>query len=93
MRIDSVHGRLRAIVADVPDAPVSRSVVRMGGGQKGLFVNSRSLCVKPKRNRATRQAAGPERPPEKAPPPAAGLGLREAQAPSGAPAPLALCRN
>ena len=49
VRIDSVHGRLRATVASAPDAPVSRAVVRMGGGQKGLFVNSRNLCHKAKR--------------------------------------------
>ena len=58
VRIDSTHGRLRATVADAPDAPVSRAVVRMGGGQKGLFVNSRSLCVKPRRNRARAAAKG-----------------------------------
>ena len=57
-RIDSVHGRLRAIVSDVPDAPVSRAVVNMQGGQKGLFVNSRNLCVKAKRNRARVNAKG-----------------------------------
>jgi hypothetical protein len=51
-RIDSVKGRLRAIVDSAPDAPVSRVIVDMHGGQKGLFVNSRNLCVKPKRNRA-----------------------------------------
>jgi len=51
-RIDSVHGRLRAIVSGAPDAPVSRAIVNMQGGQKGLFVNSRYLCRKQKRNRA-----------------------------------------
>ena len=44
-RIDSTHGRLRAIVAGAPDAPVSRAIVNMQGGQKGLFVNSTNLCV------------------------------------------------
>ena len=44
-RIDSTHGRLRAIVAGAPDAPVSRAVVDMQGGQKGLFVNSTNLCA------------------------------------------------
>jgi hypothetical protein len=57
-RIDSVHGRLRATVGNVPDAPVSRAIVRMQGGQKGLFVNSRSLCHKAKRNRARANAKG-----------------------------------
>ena len=44
-RIDSTHGRLRAIVAGAPDAPVSRAIVNMQGGQKGLFVNSTNLCA------------------------------------------------
>ena len=44
-RIDSTHGRLRAIVSDSPDAPVSRAIVDMQGGQKGLFVNSTNLCA------------------------------------------------
>jgi len=58
VRIDSTHGRLRAIVQGAPDAPISRAVVRMAGGQKGLFVNSRGLCVKAKRNRARVNAKG-----------------------------------
>jgi hypothetical protein len=52
VRIDSIRGRLRAILADVPDAPVSRVIVQMQGGRKGLFVNSRNLCRKQGRNRA-----------------------------------------
>jgi hypothetical protein len=28
-----------------PDAPVSRAIVDMQGGQKGLFVNSTNLCA------------------------------------------------
>jgi hypothetical protein len=57
-RIDSTHGRLRAVVQNVPDAPVSRAVVRMQGGRKGLFVNARNPCVKAKRNRARVNAKG-----------------------------------
>jgi hypothetical protein len=45
IRIDSVHGHLRATVENVPDAPVSRAIVQMQGGQKGLFVNSTDLCA------------------------------------------------
>ena len=45
VRIDSTHGRLRAIVGNSPDAPVSRAIVRMQGGQKGLFVNSTNICA------------------------------------------------
>jgi hypothetical protein len=44
-RIDSTHGRLRAIVGNVPDAPVSRFVLAMQGGRKGLIVNSTDLCA------------------------------------------------
>ena len=44
VRIDSAHGGLRARVEGAPDAPVSRAIVRMQGGQKGLFVNSTNLC-------------------------------------------------
>ena len=43
-RIDSVHGGLRATAQDTPDAPVSRVVLNMRGGQKGLFVNSTDIC-------------------------------------------------
>ncbi len=35
VRIDSVHGGLRAIVDDAPDAPVARAVVRHAGRQEG----------------------------------------------------------
>lgn len=43
-RIDSVRGVIRSTFEDVPDAPVSRFVLRMQGGKKGLIVNSRNLC-------------------------------------------------
>ncbi len=43
-RIDSVKGGIRATFEDVPDAPVSRVVVNMRGGKKGLIVNSTNLC-------------------------------------------------
>jgi hypothetical protein len=44
VRIDSSHGRLRATVANAPDVPVTKVTVKMRGGNKGLFVNSRFLC-------------------------------------------------
>ncbi|HYJ21960.1 MAG TPA: hypothetical protein VEW07_08065, partial [Solirubrobacterales bacterium] len=44
-RIDSVNGGIRTTFDRVPDAPVSRFVLAMKGGKKGLLVNSRSLCV------------------------------------------------
>ncbi|HET9198570.1 MAG TPA: hypothetical protein VFN92_10000, partial [Solirubrobacterales bacterium] len=44
-RVDSVKGgRLRATVESAPDAPVTKFVVNMQGGKKGLFVNSTDLC-------------------------------------------------
>jgi hypothetical protein len=44
-RIDSVgNGRIRNTFAAVPDAPVSKFVLEMQGGRKGLLVNSANLC-------------------------------------------------
>ena len=44
-RIDTAKGGgLRATFAKVPDAPVTKFVLRMQGGKKGLLVNSESLC-------------------------------------------------
>jgi hypothetical protein len=51
VRIDSFKQRLRATVAAAPDAPVTKAVVRMQGGGKGLFVNSRDLCAAKNRAR------------------------------------------
>jgi hypothetical protein len=44
-RIDSVKGGIRSTFIDVPDAPVSKFILEMQGGQKGLIVNSRNLCA------------------------------------------------
>ena len=43
-RVDSVRGAIRATFAAVPDVPVSKFVLAMQGGKKGLIVNSRNLC-------------------------------------------------
>jgi hypothetical protein len=43
-RIDSKNGGIRATFAKVPDAPVSKFVLTMQGGKKGLIQNSRNLC-------------------------------------------------
>lgn len=51
-RIDSVDGDIRATITSVPDAPVSRAVVTMQGGEKGLVVNSTNLCRGKHRARA-----------------------------------------
>jgi hypothetical protein len=43
-RIDSVDGRLRSRVETVPDAPITKVVVSLQGGKKGLFQNSTNIC-------------------------------------------------
>ncbi len=43
-RIDSFKGGIRSSFETVPDAPVSRFILNMQGGKKGLVVNSRNLC-------------------------------------------------
>ncbi len=43
-RIDSLKGRIRNTFEAVPDAPVSKFVLTMQGGKKGLIVNSANLC-------------------------------------------------
>jgi hypothetical protein len=45
-RIDSVHGGIRTIFAAVPDAPVSKFMLSMKGGKKGLLENSTNICAK-----------------------------------------------
>jgi hypothetical protein len=44
-RIDSVHGGIRTTFSSVPDAAISKFVLNMKGGKKGLLVNSRNLCA------------------------------------------------
>jgi hypothetical protein len=43
-RIDSHNGGIRASFKAVPDAPLSKVIVEMRGGKKGLLVNSRNIC-------------------------------------------------
>lgn len=43
-RIDSPGGRIRSTFWAVPDAPVSKFVLTMQGGRKGLLVNNTNLC-------------------------------------------------
>jgi hypothetical protein len=42
--IDSLKGGIRTSFEGVPDAPVSKFVLQMQGGKKGLIVNSRNIC-------------------------------------------------
>lgn len=43
-RIDSHKGGIRNTYDVVPDAPVSKFVLKMQGGKKGLLVNSTNIC-------------------------------------------------
>ena len=52
-RIDSIRGGIRANFETIPDAPISKVIVTMQGGRKGLLINSRNLCKST--NRATVQ--------------------------------------
>jgi hypothetical protein len=61
VRIDSSHGGLRATVEGAPDAPVSRAIVDMQGGKKGLFVNSTNLCAAKHRAKANATAQNGKR--------------------------------
>ncbi len=45
--ISSTKARLKTVFNGVPDVPVSKFVLSMKGGKKGLLVNSRDLCLKP----------------------------------------------
>jgi hypothetical protein len=48
-RIDSVNGGIRNTFDIVPDAPVTKFVLKMQGGERSLLVNSRNLCKAPSR--------------------------------------------
>jgi uncharacterized repeat protein (TIGR01451 family) len=43
-RIDSVKGRMRTTLEGLPDAPVSKVVVDLAGGKRGILENSANLC-------------------------------------------------
>jgi hypothetical protein len=45
-RIDSVNGGMRSTFDFMPDAPITRVVLKMQGGKKGLLENSRNICAK-----------------------------------------------
>jgi hypothetical protein len=46
-RIDSFRGGIRTTFGRVPDVPVTKFVMTLPGGKKGLLVNSTNLCAKP----------------------------------------------
>jgi hypothetical protein len=43
-RVDSKKGGIRVTFTEAPDAPITKVVVNMRGGKKGLIVNSANLC-------------------------------------------------
>lgn len=55
-RIDSRHGGIRVRFDTIPDAPVTRFVMTMPGGRRGILVNSDFLCAH--RQRAAVQMVG-----------------------------------
>jgi hypothetical protein len=48
--ISSAKARIKTVFPMVPDVPVSKFVMTMKGGKKGLLVNSRDLCANPNRS-------------------------------------------
>jgi hypothetical protein len=48
-RIDSFRGGIRTTFDRVPDVPVTKFVLTLPGGKRGLLVNSKNLCAKPVR--------------------------------------------
>ena len=47
-RIDSVQRRhTRHLPEGLPDAPVTKFVLTMKAGRRGVFVNAENLCAKP----------------------------------------------
>ena len=57
-RIDSKKGGIRSSFEAIPDAPLTKVVLNMQGGKKGLIVNSKNLCYKPGKNRAAVSLTG-----------------------------------
>jgi hypothetical protein len=45
--ISAAKARIKTVFNPVPDVPVSKFVLTMMGGKRGLLVNSRDLCAKP----------------------------------------------
>jgi len=52
----SVHGRLRNVFDAIPDVPVSKFVLTMDGGKRGLLINTKDLCAGRSFSKATLRA-------------------------------------
>ena len=46
-RIDAYKGGLRGTFTAIPDAPISRFVMTLAGGRRGLLQNAANLCARP----------------------------------------------
>ena len=46
-QIGAAKARLKTVFPMVPDVPVSKFVITMKGGKRGLLTNTRDLCLKP----------------------------------------------
>jgi hypothetical protein len=57
-RTDSVRGRIRSTFDVVPDVPVSKFILTLRGGPKGLLVNSRNQCPRKRGRGRDTGAAG-----------------------------------
>ncbi|HET8861793.1 MAG TPA: hypothetical protein VFM94_00910 [Solirubrobacterales bacterium] len=55
-RVDSIKGQIRTTFESAPDVPLTKFVLNMQGGKKGLLINSRGICAQT--NRATVRLEG-----------------------------------
>ncbi|MGN6587089.1 MAG: hypothetical protein ACTHKT_06385, partial [Solirubrobacterales bacterium] len=55
-RIDSKNGGIRTSFDEVPDAPITKFVLKMNSGKKSLLVNSTDICLR-KHRTAVRMTA------------------------------------
>ena len=46
-RIDAHHGGIRGSFPTIPDAPVSKFVLKLRAGSRGILVNAENLCKRP----------------------------------------------
>jgi hypothetical protein len=60
-RTDSTRGRIRSTFDLVPDVPVSKFVLVLNGGPKGLLVNSRNQCPRKRDGKAKGASASKKR--------------------------------
>jgi hypothetical protein len=52
VRVDSKNGGIRTSLEETPDAPLTKAIVEMPAGKKGLVVNSTNLCAAEHRAKA-----------------------------------------